>query len=230
MLKIENLHCHSFAPDLAKRAEVAIDCGANHGDFARWLSQNTLAKIYSFEPDPRLFCKLPVLERVEWIELAIDGEPGEFSLGLGEKHCSSAIYREDSNQKVIEVRKNTLDAFCEERQIRAIDFLKIDIEGAELSVLEKCSAALLQSTTQITVEFHDFLDPTCVPRIKAIFSRMRGLGFHCFCFSHHTWGDCFFLNAAKVKLSALDLAAIYATKYTSGFQRIFRRVFRLRSS
>ena len=70
-MKIINVLGHSFVPELAARAEIAIDCGANEGQFARWLSENTAATIFAFEPDPRLFARLPLLPRVQYVADAV---------------------------------------------------------------------------------------------------------------------------------------------------------------
>jgi FkbM family methyltransferase len=228
-MKVESLHCHSFVSELAKKAEIAIDCGANNGDFARWLSDNTTAKIFSFEPDPRLFKQLPSLDRVEWIESAVDGTSGVFQLSLGEKHCSSAVYREASDQKTVKVGKTSLDDFCVGRGIEKIDFLKIDIEGAELNVLEQCSERLLRSTVQVTVEFHDFLEPSDLPRIKNVFKRMQSLGFFGIKFSYHTWGDCLFLNTKYIQISQLDRTRFFLQKYSLGIHRLAARFIKFAS-
>jgi len=66
---IKNILCHSFSSNLLEDAKVALDCGSNKGEFARWLSENTSAEIHSFEPDPGLFHMLPKLDRVTYHEI-----------------------------------------------------------------------------------------------------------------------------------------------------------------
>lgn len=225
-MKIENLHCHSFIEELARQSTIAFDCGANNGDFAKWLSENTHAAIYSFEPDPRCFKRLPKLDRVHWEEIAIDGESGELELGLGSNACSSGVYRESNSQETILVKKITLDEYCLKNDIKTIDFLKIDIEGAELSVLENISEELLSSITQITVEFHDFIEKGDLPRIRQVVQRLRTQGFFFIRFSWNTWGDCLFLNQRKVPLSMAQKMKMFFSKYLSGAQRMGRRMLK----
>lgn len=226
MIRIINHLAHSFAPDLLKEAEIALDCGANRGEFSRWLSEHSTAQVHSFEPDSRLFSKLPSLPRVTFHPLAVDGESGEFELALGESNCSSAVYREREKQEVIQVRKTSLDDFCSAHGIRRIDFLKLDIEGAELSVLERTSDSLLLGTIQITVEFHDFLRKGDIPRIAGIFGRMKRLGFYGVRFSHFSWGDCLFLNKRYVSLSVVDRIGIHLfARILPGFRRFMKRQF-----
>jgi FkbM family methyltransferase len=222
-MRVANLHCHSFLPELASRAEIAFDCGANHGDFARWLSGNTTARIYSFEPDPRLYAALPVLPRVTYFPLAIDGSSGFTTLALGDNTCSSMVYK-NSDQAEVQVATTSLDDFCTAQGIDRIDFLKLDIEGAELSTLENMRERLLRSIAQITVEFHDFFSPADVPRIRAVVQRLRDLDFYFFCFSHYSWGDCLFLNKHQVDMGLFRRAGLLAAgKYLPGAARFVRR-------
>jgi FkbM family methyltransferase len=224
VMRIENICCHSFLADQLRSAKVILDCGSNRGKFARWMNAHTPATIHGFEPDPRLFATLPKLAQVQFHPLAIDGEAGEFDLALGEDNCSSAIYRERKGQPTVRVRKVTLDGFCREHKIKEIDLIKIDIEGAELSLLEKTSEKTLQSIKQITIEFHDFLRKDDLPRIEAIVRRLAGLGFYGIRFSQFTWGDCLFINSAYIPTRWLDRAKIKLSgKWLPGMKRLARR-------
>ncbi len=213
LMRIAKILNHSFAPDLLGEGSMVLDCGANEGGFSAWISQHTLATVHAFEPDPRMFARLQrnPLPRVTYHELAVDGWSGEFDLALAQNdhQASSAIYTVNpSHQNTVPVQKVSLDDFCRSQAITRIDLLKLDIEGAELNALEQTSATLLQSTAQITVEFHDFINPADLPRIKKVFKRLKSLGFHGIRFSHHTWGDCLFINQRLIPLSALEKAGI----------------------
>lgn len=223
-MRIHTILGHSFAPALLKSANLALDCGANHGEFSRWLSENTPARIHAFEPDPRLFRALPVLPRVTCHPLAVEDVSGEIELALGEASCSSAVFRENRGQDTIRVKAISLDDFCRQHGYQRVDFIKIDIEGAELSLLEKTSDRLLQNTTQITVEFHDFIRKADTPRIGAISTRLKALGFYAVRFSHFAWSDCWFLNTRIVPISLLDRAAVQvAGRLLPGIRRFVTR-------
>ena len=225
-MRITNVLGHSFAPDLLRDAKVALDCGANMGGFSTWLSQNTTASVYAFEPDPRLFPNLPILPRVTYVPQAVDGESGSFDLNMGPKMCSSAVYTQRAHERV-RVEKTSLTDFCAAHGIHEIDFIKLDIEGAELSVLERTSPDLLTATTQITVEFHDALRASDVPRIRAIAERLKQLGFYFVRFTQFTWGDCLFLNERRVRLTALDKLSIAVSgKYEPGIRRFIKRTLK----
>ena len=100
----------------------------------------------------------------------------------------------------------------------------MDIEGEEVPVLRTAPAAALQRVTQLTVEFHDLLDPKKTPQAKATLDRLRSLGFQVFRFPWFTHGDVLLVNRAHVPLSALDRAGIlFRYKFLRGARRFVRR-------
>ncbi|MBA4409135.1 MAG: hypothetical protein C0397_06915 [Odoribacter sp.] len=123
---------------------VIIDGGANTGDYSLLTNQyNPDCKIYSFEPVEATFQCLT--ENVKDNKNIIPVRKGLYN-----KNCSkeinvfdsdqhSSIYdiqglNYDSNQKLmIELVRG--DDFMEENEIDSIDFLKLDIEGAEYDAL-----------------------------------------------------------------------------------------------
>jgi FkbM family methyltransferase len=136
------LQCiHSTAP-------VVFDVGANKGDWTRDLLKEIppQAHIYAFDPSS---ANIEVLRqigdsRVSVIPLALGKSEGEMSFyspfpGSG---CGSLFnFRPESSHPIEplaeeKVLVTTLDAFVKQQGIVCIDFMKMDLEGAELSVLE----------------------------------------------------------------------------------------------
>jgi hypothetical protein len=107
-----------------------------------------------------------------------------------------------------------------------IELIKMDIEGEEVAVLYDAPPEILQRVAQLTVEFHDFLDPTTTPAILAVIKKMRSLGFLAIRFSWHSYGDLLFVNQRRERLSLWQRAdLIIVHKYGRGFGRIARRVW-----
>lgn len=223
-MKIVKVLEHSLLADPLASARLILDCGANRGGFSQWASRNTPATIHAFEPDPSLNSVLPVTPRVVFHPYAVDGVSGSMELAQGIRNCSSGIYREHESQNVVTVKKRALDEFWCEHGKGGIDLLKLDIEGAELTLLPIVSEEFLLACTQISVEFHDFLRIEDRPQILAVRDRLCRLGFTCIRFSHFTWGDCLFFNAAKLGLSESDVTWLKIRyKYAVGFARLLRR-------
>jgi FkbM family methyltransferase len=131
---------------------VIFDVGANMGQFAsRVARQFPAGSIYSFEPvhtnaiGLRRVLRWLMVANVEISEEAIcdvvgvepihipnfDGyQDGTLAVLEGSKHAFSNV-----TYHVETVRTNTLDAFTAARDVKRLDFLKVDTEGAEERVI-----------------------------------------------------------------------------------------------
>lgn len=156
--------------------KVLFDVGANAGQFARDARRELPGtKIYSFEPHPDSFERLSQSGEDALIErhcLALSDKRGEAVLyeysAAGEgSHLNSLVpnarfpVRFGYKSRPIEVSSSTIDDFCAAVNISCIDFLKIDVEGAELSVL-KGGAGMLARGRILAVyfEFNDLAPAT----------------------------------------------------------------------
>lgn len=134
---------------LAKDDPIIFDVGANVGNYsASLLKKIPKANVYAFEPHPKTFLKLsenlPLKEK-NLYNLALSDISGELTLfdradADGSSHASIFeevivdIHKAESSMHHVAVE--TLDQFCVNKNIDKIDFIKIDTEGNELSVLK----------------------------------------------------------------------------------------------
>jgi FkbM family methyltransferase len=105
----------------------------------------------------------------EQIPLALSNQIGEETLYVTNNPMCSSLYPPNEPYLArfnglpelvnldftIGIETTTLDTFCEEKEIKEIDFLQIDVQGADLKVLEGASKILEKSilAIQIEVEF-----------------------------------------------------------------------------
>lgn len=223
MLRTTIVCNHSFAPELITPGTWVVDCGANRGEFATWASRNTTAPVVSFEPDPRLFSVLPPLERVAYHNVAVAGAPGKLTLHLGDRLCSSLLYAENPSANSVSVDAVQLDAFLESQGVAEIGLLKLDIEGAELDVIDSLEPSFWQRVRQVTCEFHEFLDPSSLPRVERCLQHLEAMGFYWINFSRHNYGDVLLLNRRFVRIDVASAASLHATKYLRGAARLAQR-------
>lgn len=230
MLRTTIVCNHSFVPDLLTETNWVVDCGANRGEFATWMSHNTGARVVSFEPDPRLFGALPKLDRVTFHNLAVAGRAGSLSLHLGGRMCSSLLYAESAESNTAQVEAVELDHFLRQEDVGEIGLLKLDIEGAELDVIANVAPTFWQRVKQITCEFHEFLDPQSLPRVEQSLRYLEDQGFFWINFSRQNYGDVLLLNRRYVRVGLSELAQLHGTKYWRGARRVAeRRLASLRS-
>ncbi len=198
---------------------MVLDCGANRGEFASRLALEFAARVHAFEPDPRLYPELPDVADVSYYERAVSGTGAEMTLNLGQESCSSACFSEGGNQTSVVVQATTLEDFCREQSLAAVDLLKLDIEGAEIGVLENLPANLLAGIGQITVEFHDFIDASEEPRIARVLARLKRHGFYLVRFSYHDYSDCLLINTELHPLGLPEKCGLLVRKYWRGVRR-----------
>ena len=129
-------------------APVVFDVGANVGDFARHASSawGARARLYCFEPSRGAFARLrdnvTGLPGVELVPMGLGAATSEALLYAdrdGSELASlypRATFAAGGEPRTETVPITTLDAFCAEHDVRRIDYLKLDVEGHELAVLE----------------------------------------------------------------------------------------------
>lgn len=136
-----------IAASLVKKGDVCIDVGANFGWYTTLFYRHAGegGAVHSFEPVPATFRELTrnyeILgspENVFINNLALGNHEGTVSINLFADlptgHASlSAQGRSDT--EVFDCRMVTLDSYLEEQAVGPVNFVKVDIEGAELMFL-----------------------------------------------------------------------------------------------
>ena len=139
---------------------LIIDCGANIGLsilFFKELYKDS--KIIAFEADPKVFkCLCDNLSSfgfkdVELINKALWDTETDLTFYSEGADGGRVDEKTFGNGEMIKVKTTCLSSYMNQK----IDFLKIDIEGAEYRVLKE-SEPYLESVENIFVEYHSFVD------------------------------------------------------------------------
>ncbi len=128
---------------LINDGDVFFDIGANIGWYSINLAlSHRTAQIHSFEPIPRTYSylqsnlKLNHLANVTAYNFGFSNGTGEFDFYYyeeGSGNASSANVSDREDVQVCQCKLQTLDDFAAETQTK-VDFIKCDVEGAELLV------------------------------------------------------------------------------------------------
>lgn len=190
-----------FADAIAGLApgNIAIDCGANVGKFTLEMAK-TGADVFAFEPDdlilPNLVRRVSGFENVQIFNAAVGTHSGTVKL-FRSKNYHNSQSRESKNNMTLdadlifsdpkrtktfqdgefsEVELVDLPQFIRDK-VKShghISLLKVDIEGAELELMEDLLAKGLFENIGLTViETHEFLFPEFAERYLAIRKAIR---------------------------------------------------------
>jgi FkbM family methyltransferase len=205
---------------------VVIDFGMNRGEFSRLVSKIFNCRIFGAEAHPGLHAALPSFAKVVAHNVAIAGGPGKIDLNVFDRHCASVVFDklEAGPGQTISVPTMGIGQFLSDNKIGRVDLLKCDIEGAELDMFEAATDEELSRIDQITIEFHDFLDPGQREPVSRVFERLRRLGFWGMDFSKNRM-DVLFVNQRTIPIGPFGRLGLLFTKYQRAIRRIIGRQF-----
>ena len=156
-----------FLTNSCKPGAVIIDIGAHIGLFSVIASQITGAagKVYAFEPAPstyELLQKTLAINHnesvIETFQKAVGRETGKITFfvsdGQADNGNSLVNYKDDRPLHAIDVEVTSVDAFIKEKKINRLDFIKIDVEGAEYDTLQGAAETLQNLRPVCIVAIH----------------------------------------------------------------------------
>jgi len=221
--RTENICQHTFLARL-NGSSVVVDFGANCGDFSHEIIRMFGSNVFAVEPVPALVNGIRPNSKLRLFPMAIAGETGSIAINVFDSRVASLFGKITPEEAIttIDVPCMTLAEFKARAGLGHIDLLKVDIEGAELSLFEQSSASDLRDIDQLTVEFHDFIYKEMRPRVEAIKEKMASLGFWVLQFSRDNT-DVLFVNKT-MSISRVQLFWMGSViKYSRGIRRILRR-------
>ena len=168
-----------YLADLLSGSPVCLHVGASDGRHSYVMTKVApRASIFAFEPSAFTYEVLKtcmrwhgISDRVTAIHAAVSDKPGELLLvtpkklsgrmGLSYAYVSETAPNgparpdlEDKGSVLQPTQVVTLDAFCAERGIARVDFIRMDIEGAELKALTGALQIIDRDRPHVLVEIH----------------------------------------------------------------------------
>ena len=159
-----------------KKDLVVIDVGANCGIVTHYM-RDYAKQIYAIEPSTEHYEALAKnkefnkWDNVQTFNMAISGMDGDMVLNLDHQNrtCHSLVLGgKDGGERV---KTQTFATFMKENNIKEVDFVKLDVEGAEELILKSEGfTSVCHLIKAIEIEFH-------FPNFSELIEHMIKLGY-----------------------------------------------------
>jgi len=168
---LEIWHENSYAPEqfyCPAKDDVIIDAGANVGLFSIWMArQAPLCRIVAMEPFAENFdflrqnLEAAKIHRATAFQIALGGSSGWGQMVAGGSrsldHQLVVTGGAKANERGVPVL--TLPDLLDKIGAERIAFLKVDIEGAEMTVFREIDTSTLSRIDNVAIEYHEHLAP-----------------------------------------------------------------------
>jgi FkbM family methyltransferase len=181
----------NFINNYLSKGMAVIDIGAHIGLLSVVMAQKVKqsGRVYSFEPTPSTFRLLQktigingFLDVVKPNMIAVAEKKGKtfFYVTDIEAHNSNSLSnnkREYGDEHKIDVDLVSVDEYTQSENIRKIDFIKIDAEGAEYSVLKGCAATILRDKPRMILALHPASIKNFGNSLEEIWDYLQSFGY-----------------------------------------------------
>lgn len=186
-LSEEATHIYGTGEQFVHKGDIVLDCGANVGTFARFALDAGAKLVVAIEPAPdnleclrRNFAKeigenrLVIYPKGVWdkddtLELLVDED---------NQAADSFVIHRQGAKAVAKVPLTTIDKMVDELKLERVDFVKMDIEGAEVKALAGGRATIAKYHPRMSLSvYHQDDHPVEVP--KAVLAAWSGYTTEC---------------------------------------------------
>jgi|TARA_B110000908_G_C10264925_1_gene462823 FkbM family methyltransferase len=172
-------NCHT----LIKKDDIVLDVGANQGIFTVAFSKLTgpNGKVLSIEPFDKMVkliksnILINSLANIKILTTVVSDKEGYESLDFGGGIVSASIVRNFSKNSKIAIKATTIDTIT--KDFNKINFIKLDIEGAELKALNGAKQTLHNDKPILSIE----VDSNSFDEINEF---LKPFGYESYIFDH----------------------------------------------
>ena len=154
-----------------KEGDIVVDIGAHIGRYTITSSKQVgnTGKVVAIEADPENFqllkrnIALNKLTNVMPLNYAVFSERTKIKLyeqSASAKYNSIMLTRAAKTKNYVEVNADTLDSILNLNGVNRVNWIKIDVEGAEFEVLKGSTKTLSGENTYLLIEIHNIEDPS----------------------------------------------------------------------
>ncbi len=173
----------AFGSQFLKPGDVAFDLGANQGIFCCAFGSvvGRTGRVVAVEPIPRQAerlrrnVQLNGFEQCEVVQKAISERAGTAVLGIANGDTAASIVAKDKSISIT-VEVASVDELVEQFGLTRVDFIKLDVEGAELMALRGAEGSLRRFLPGLSIE------ASSTERFQPIRDYLEDLGYEFYVF------------------------------------------------
>jgi len=185
---------------------VVFDVGANIGYYTILLSKlvGENGAVHSFEAAPTTFNRLKEHMRINLCtnirvhQLAVSDKNGECMI-----YCAEDSNTGESRLEGFDGFKNkesvsciTLDSYFQKEPVNKVDFIKIDVEGAEMLVINGALSLLNNQRPTVMLEINPLFLSRMGSDVTTLIATIKNIGYNMFHFHQGTLDPCNDINVS----------------------------------
>jgi FkbM family methyltransferase len=153
-------HIYGTGAHAVQAGDIVLDCGASDGDFTRQALEAGAKLVVSIEISPAAVECLrrnladPIAQRrAIVVPKGVWDKDGSLALNVSDSNfaANSVVLQPDGSHPSVQVPLTTIDEIVRELGLPRVDFIKMDIEGAEVNALAGASTMITKFKPRLSI-------------------------------------------------------------------------------
>jgi len=162
--------------------EIVFDIGANIGLWTAYILEKGAKKVYAFEPNKVAINQLRINfknnKNVDIVPKGVYHNHTKIPFYVDNVNSLiSSVINSDGKVLAYEIETLTIDDVISQYDIKEIDLLKMDIEGAEFDIFDNVTKETMSKINALLIEYHDFYFTDGTHKVDNLIIQLEDFGY-----------------------------------------------------